>query len=361
MKKLILLILFSNSLICAEKVGHLLNKGLVFNFLKTKSPFRKFSTNEKTSHINFNSLLNLLYSTQQTPINYKLEIIPNQTQTEQHIKYFINNKLGFNREKSKFFTETNKRFFEQIYQQETMEHEKGNYVLYHARSWKWNLISDIYKELWQLKNKQLCKKNFQFLRFGLPHLQELYGDIVYTNCSLFSNLTKTDSCSIHYWYNNFDYSKENIIPLSQIFKNLNFTELYNKYESELHELQKLHQLITNHGEILLISLPADKLENLMNIDTAVLIKDRWKLKPKEILDTLKNTPHDFKFLDVAELGLILGTIDNLGNYVSNLYNNDPINGPEIFSFYMYDAESMKQYINLRNTIFAKIQADIETI
>lgn len=368
MKNILFIVFLTSSLFGAEKARYILaGKKLIMNALqKNKNSFktfRPFHTTTKLTSSDFNTLLNTFYLTRYSPLDKKLTITPNRTQTEQHLKYFINNKLWFDQNKLKIFTANNKQFFEQIYNQEIIEHEKGNYVLYHARNWQWNFLADIYKQLWQIINKQNCNTNFQFLRFGMSpqYRKNIYDDIVYTNCALFSNLTSLSSCSIHYWYNNFDYSKEKILYISEIFISFKLNNIFNKYESELNELLELHKAITVHGEILLISIAKDKLENVITIDTAVTINDRWKLKPEDILDTLQSGMHMFlRSLDNAELGLILGSYNQLCNYIPNPYTNDPVNGPDIFSFSLIDDERLQEYTILRDEIFSKIKTDIET-
>ncbi|MDR3647282.1 MAG: hypothetical protein P4L22_07100 [Candidatus Babeliales bacterium] len=356
----ILSLVFAGSIFGAEKSKYILAcKQMLNKVMQTKTPTRQFHSAASLHNRDFNSLLNTFHLSRQIPIEKRLPITPNQTQTTQHLKYFINNKLNFDLQKLNVFSDPVKGFLEKIHDTEVIEHEKGNYVLYHARSWKWNFISDIYKELWKILNNTECKENFQFLRFKFPQKYSLlYGDILYTNCALFSNLTSLTSCSMHFWHNNFDYSKDTVIPLYKIFEKLNLHELYAKYFDQLVMLEELHRTITSHGEILLISIPEDKIDNVITIDTAVTIKGRWKLKPKEILDTLKNNPHDFTMLDQTELGLILGKYDRQGNYIANSYSNNPINGPDIFSFSMHNLEKLKEYKNLRDEIFAKIRADI---
>ena len=53
---------------------------------------------------------------------------------------------------------------EQILEKEKTEQEKGNYTFVHAQEWKWHVIADIFKMLWQLVYQEHVD-DYKFLRF----------------------------------------------------------------------------------------------------------------------------------------------------------------------------------------------------
>ena len=149
--------------------------------------------------------------------------------------------------------------------------------------------------------------------------------------------------------------------VSDVFKHYQQEDIYLKYKCDLENLYNVHSEITTKGEFLLISIPKDKIQNIVSTGPGckiyqVSINNELTSNVEKILNALEN-PHDIKNFDNLEWGLILGKFEN-GKYVPNPYTNDPHNGPTIYSFHMGDEQKMQEYKNLRDEIFAKIKTDI---
>ena len=267
-----------------------------------------------------------------------------------------------------------REFFLRIYAQEKIEHANGNYVFYHGRMWLWNFQSDIFKQLWNIAKNDDIGENYQFLRFGtkIPGPKRKDNmDILFMNSAIFGNVTNFGSSTAHYWLSNRDQSanKNLNITLKAFFKSFNLESLYDKYQKEFEELARIHQSASKHGEILLISVSPDKLDNVISTHSGgglrpVLINDKIVRNTKEILDSIKNNPKDVKDIDILEWGLILGQWKKttLGEqYFLSPYASDPHNGPAVYSFYMADEKIMEEYRKKRDTLFAKIKNDVQEI
>ncbi|MDR3647284.1 MAG: hypothetical protein P4L22_07110 [Candidatus Babeliales bacterium] len=286
------------------------------------------------------------------------------TQSKQHLKLHHKNEFI----KRVLQNKANKDFFLSIYAQEKIEHDNGNYTFVHGREWKWNFLSDIYKQLWNIMRNDNVNGNYQFLRFGIPgYKRRDNSDILFMNSAIFGNSTNSGSCTANYWNDNYDQSSNKSVfwGIQEIFQSFNLINLWAKYEPILKNLQVLHQQCSQRGEILLVSIPENKLDNVICTQSSGGIKEIRvngvpTSDPKTILETIKNNPQNVENLDRLEWGLKLGKFDNAGNYNLNPYTNDPHNGPAIYSFHMGDEEKLQEYQNLRDQIFANIKADIES-
>lgn len=317
-----------------------------------KNKIKNFYQEDETSNPKFTVLLKnqlpaSLYPSQN-----------NQTQSKQHLlmsKQFLGE-----------IDEKIERFILSIYMQEKIEHDNEHYVFYHGRQWTWNFLSDIYKQLWNITRNDNVNDNFHFLRLGLPGpKRDGNYDLLFMNSAIFGNLTNHGSCTFHYWFTNFDQSWNKNLPdlLIEIFKYYNLIHLFNEYKNDLLKLQDLHKQISSHGEILMISIPANKLDNVIPTESgggikAIKMNDKSIIGTKIILDAIKNNPKDLNDIDRLEWGLVLG-IFRQDSYYSNLYTRDPNKGLNIYSFYLGDENKMEEYKNLRDKIFEKIKQDIK--
>ncbi|MDR3647283.1 MAG: hypothetical protein P4L22_07105 [Candidatus Babeliales bacterium] len=289
------------------------------------------------------------FITDEQKLDFKTE--PNQPLSKQQLI------LNYDKMRFKKFDKDIQNLFLLIYSQEKIEHANGYYTFVHGRHWSWNLISDIYKNLWNITKNDNINESFQFLRFGTSDFEieanvsmPGYEDILFMNATIFGNLEWPSCCSPSYFLENFGSgAQHNESHIQKIFKKFNLEQLYLKYQKQFEILSKIHSLYTSMGEMLLISIPSNKLNN--NVGTG-----SSDITTKEILDKMRN---NIKSIDMNTMfHLILGKIIN-GKYVPNPYTNDPHNGPAIYSFHMGDEQKMEEYKELRDEIFAKIKADIE--
>ena len=142
----------------------------------------------------------------------------------------------------------------------------------HGREWRWNFLSDIYKQLWNITKNDFVK-NYEFLRFGVPGKNRKGQDILFMNSAIFGNSTNGGSCTAHYWHSNFDQSSlKGAIDISQVFKTFKLEEVYKKYAANLKELEKLHEQCSKRGEILLVSVPKSMLKHVICTQSGGAVK-----------------------------------------------------------------------------------------
>jgi len=283
---------------------------------------------------------------------------PNITHSKSHM---ITNFTSFDEalEKSELKNEKIRNFILKIYEQEKKEYNKGNYTFSHARSQSDNYASDIYKQLWNIRNNQTIQDDYTFVKYLQPN--ETASEIksyetlslsyaLLGNCNEITGISELAYNTRSYRFGG--YSQKNIFEL------LNLSELYNKYENELTELKNFHAQASPSNEILLISIPKNKVD----IVTLATYRSKYKVfinKKEErniqiILDTLKNNPRTVRdengkeFSNFIEFSLPISKVA------------DPKGDIKIYSFYFQDNESEKKYKEIRDKLFKKIKQDYLT-
>lgn len=289
--------------------------------------------------------------------------IDDSTQSKQHILFH-----GINYLIQEILRDPkNKEFFLKIYAQEKVEHSNGNYVFVHGREWKWNFLSDVYKQLWKItKNDDV--KNYEFLRFGVPGENRRGRDILFMNSAIFGNCYNEGSCTAHYWYANFDWSSQkHAIDVSDVFKTFKLEEVYKKHSANLKALDELHKQCSKRGEVLLISVPKNMLKYVICTQAGggikeVIVNGKYTSDSQTILDAVKDPKQTLSLFDNLEWGLVLGNFDNgfdNEGYTVNPDTNDPNKGISIYSFHDADEKMIHEYEKMRDEIFSKIKGDLK--
>lgn len=297
--------------------------------------------------------------------------LPHKTQTESHFFHNIEHTLHLLRNCSKGVIS----MLIDIYKKECEERARGNYVFYHGQTWQIHLYADIYKQLWNMKNKNQTSNDFTFLRFKQnTKVETLMKDSVFLNHSLFGNSRTKGCCSLTYFLESKGAtSLPSYFSLEDLFEEFDIVSLYNKYEEELEDLEYLHEEAKAHGNMLLISVPPHKLHfvNPTIVDGSlqpVEINHTLIADTRLIIDTLINKPQQFTGktcnYDAVNLNIYNGNRDSDAiEYAMPLtteYALDPRNGPRIYSFNAADQDKLKAYEAARDALFAKIKHDLET-
>lgn len=246
------------------------------------------------------------------------------------------------------------------YRKEQAERAKGHYLFYHAQQWHLHFSADIYKQLWNIVHRDTVGDDFTFFRYNQQtEAPDIYFDHLFMNHALFGNARNNISCSATYFLNNHSV-RPRIFSSEDLCAALNAPQIYKKYASDFQQLEALHQVASNHGNLLLISVPADKLNFVRPVidggpPRTVPIEQadgtEYTDDTKLILDTLIAAPHKIPDSDDIEYTMPLTTE----------YALDPHNGPRVYSFNAADPVKLKAYEQARDTLFAKIKKDTKLL
>lgn len=266
------------------------------------------------------------------------------------------------------------RLIDSVCERERIETKKGNYIFFHGRRWKWDLLADIFKKLWEIKNNKKVCANFQFLRFenepqtlkdveiekrkgallGRENNETGFADRLFMNHALFGYVGNRWRCSFRYMLDNFDKSSVHI-SIRDIFKHFNFESLYTKYEKKFEQLHNLHKRSSNYGSLLLISCTPEQVDKSVlpvhcksGQRKAIIVQGQETYDPKKIVQALKINPCAVKNCNKVKYGLILTHDCALA----------PNNGPKIYSFHAADEKLFKKYKKLKEKIFEAIAKDV---
>ncbi len=268
-------------------------------------------------------------------------------------------------------------FILKIHNKEKEEIKKGNYVFFHGRNKNIRFSGEIYKQLWKLKNyskistkkpKEFDEKlnNFIFMRFE-PKSKAINerDDYFFMNHSIFGNSHEMSGASTltGYWLRDHSahFYPNDRFPINNLFSKQEFglQKYYKKYENDLKKLKELHDAATKHGEIILLSIPQNRI-NLVKpcgpggYMVQVKVGEQLTLDAKTILDALKHDANKVKLEDGKSADYLEWKLP-----LEDAYALDTFNGPDFYSFYFMDEQSKKEYENLRDQIFAKIKKDYD--
>lgn len=312
-------------------------------------------------NINFNTIAEL--------IQKNIEMTSKESKTKHHLFSNIET-VSKMYEKNPELGQTDvKNFLLNIYKKEKEEQSKGNYTFFHGRNKDIKFASDIYKELWQIVKGKKIGEDFTFIRFApLDKVTSARRDQLFMNHALFGNVHEQTLASTvsQYWLKNYSIYKgspeNNPFNLLNIFKIFNLEKYYSAYKTELDQLKSLHDNLSKYGEILLISIPNNKINFVKPVlpggsDAQVSINNKLSSNSQEILDALMqnprsveitNNPVDKKTSDYLEWALPLTTE----------YALDPFKGPKFYSFYIMNEANKKEYEKLKQELFYKIKKEI---
>jgi len=266
---------------------------------------------------------------------------------------------------------------------EQEETKKGRYVFIHGQGWKWNFLSDVFKELWELKYNETVT-DYQFLRFKPKcknlndeikkreralHNRDDYNSIgsdihgcagrIFMNHAVFGSATRYNGFSIRYWIEKRNMNN-NGIPVKRLFKKMGMEKFFKKYKKELKKLEKLHEESSKYGSLLLISCTSEQVEK------AVIPSDYFgKRIDLEITGRwFSNTTHNAKQIidSLTERANTRMVDDNMIQYCLLLTQDcalDPHNGPRIYTFHAANEKKFAQYKKLKDEIFSQIAADMK--
>lgn len=245
------------------------------------------------------------------------------------------------------------------FNKEIAEAKMGRYVFWHGRQWHWDFRADVYKHIHNLKSELQNRIGDDYvpLRFD-----DQEGDGFCMNYALFGNSRLRCSNTLSYvlqnadcsWNNKYKYSVQNI------FKKFGIETHYLKYAFDFAELEKLHRDANsnNYGSLLLLSIEPKDLSNIypaqagsMGLDLkAILVDNTYTLDSKTIIDALRLNSIALYDSDYIEFAMQL----------TNKYALNPKSGLRIYSFNAANQAKMLEYRMLRNSLFARIEADLKT-
>ena len=242
-----------------------------------------------------------------------------------------------------------------VYKKEQAERAKGNYVFYHAQRWDLHLSADIYKQLWNITKGDSVGDDFTFFRFNQQaQATSNRMDYLFMNHALFGNSRRSGSCTVGYFMQNSSIYLA-WFPAERLCNDFKLSQYYTKYRADFEKLTQLHQQANTTGNLMLISIPADKLHLVRPVHPGgdprtVTINGRGTSDTKTILDTLISSPKAITDSDDIEYTMPLTT----------KYVLDPHSGPRVYSFNAADPIKMQAYETLRDELFAKIKQDMHT-
>lgn len=249
-------------------------------------------------------------------------------------------------------------FFSKVHEQEMKERAKGNYVFYHAQAWYLHFNQDIYKQLWNIAKHDTIGNDFTFLRFNEPkEISDLRKGSLFMNQALFGNVGHPGSCTAYLFFNNMSITPLNISQHS-FFEHFGMGKYFDTYKDDIEKLEKLHKEAqrADSGNLLQISIPADKMSYIKTIDgsgdprISKTIDGRILHSAKEEIDLALKSPE------------ALAGGSNLLEYALPLtteYSLNPHHGPRIYQFNMANPAKLKEYEQKRDALFAKIKQDFE--
>lgn len=168
-----------------------------------------------------------------------------------------------------------------VYQKAKKLEKEGYAVFFHGQQWHFRFLQRIYKDLYKAYYGVSVPNDFTFIHFKkanrnynpqaeknkrLEILSSKNGwtysrDTLFMNKPLFGNVTFTPSCSLYYFANNYnEYITDRIPTLKDVFSYFGASKLYNHYESDLYELEELHKNASKYGNLLLVAIP----KNILN-------------------------------------------------------------------------------------------------
>jgi len=288
------------------------------------------------------------------------------TQTEAHINAHPSAQKQF----AQLSPELKQLMF-RIHNKEAQELAKGNYVFYHGQKWNLHLFADLYKQLWNITRSEKVGNDFSFLRFNQQEkIENFRADSLFLNHALFGNSQFAGNSSMYYFLKNSNVSIADLNP-EELFKANNLQAYYSKYAEEIQNITQLHSEASQYGNMLLVSVPENKLKWVLpTINDGCIVPVNCKgmetSDTKTVLETLKKNPkaiyqqRTFKYGDYTSVTYNRDS-DGL-EYILPLntqYALDPKNGPRIYQFNAADKEKLKKYTEARDALFAKIKQDFE--
>lgn len=273
--------------------------------------------------------------------------------------------------------------------------KQGYFTFVHGQRWKYQLAEEWFTKLWQLSQGQ----NIQ--DFVFAHIKSLPSDIeseretrerilktlkvlhqsksitlseitkiasntqlledtkrlLFMNAGLFYNERNPGSNTAAYVQYNINVHTL-IFSLEHIFKLHRIEHLYNAYKKELDTLEMEHQQLSKYGNLLLIAVPKEKIN-----DAAFIAYPSGVLKKQVtingigqtsdlnlILPTLQSDPTKIREFDRNEFCLLM-TDDKQGGL-------NPKSGIKFFQFNTVEQKQWEEFKAKEQALFNKIAQDI---
>jgi len=268
----------------------------------------------------------------------------------------------------------------------------GYVVMYHARSWKYGFLSDIYALLYEYKSGKKLKdfifthlddpvlgrvserfyasekeKRERLIKEGNPYDSKTHvlgsanrNSLLFLNKFLFGNLTKLGSCSMYYVLANHNMGEVDF-SLAELFNMFGCSDVYRAFKLELDALQVEYANLTQYGQLLQIAVPEKNVDTCIYYTTSggpkkeyeryVAVRDKNGSIINHNLQATTDTKAIVKAFDknpqdVGEFVLI-NTRDQFGGL-------NPESGIKVFSYNAVDPEKWSLFEEKKHALFARI-------
>ena len=257
--------------------------------------------------------------------------------------------------------------------QKEKELQENYYTFVHGQRWEYQFAETLFTKLYELKTGNQCPE------FLFAHVKELPQNIkseerihdkllkngrtskksrqrlLFLNYAFFGNSTNSGSSTAGYIADNTNVGGIEI-DIKELFEWHGLEHIYNKYQKELEELQAEHSSLSKMGNLLLIAVPKDIVDECVypavsgGYKKKIKTLDGQKLtKTSDVLEAIK--AGKVKNTDKIELCLIMTKSKNGGM--------SPESGIKFYDFNTVEENKWAAYQDKRDDLMGRMEVDIK--
>lgn len=218
----------------------------------------------------------------------------------------------------------------------------------HVKESRQNIFSGMYEEI---------QKYFLYKFGSIRSIWE--NNLLFMNYALFANYLHAGSSTITFLTGNYNVSnKSKGFSLSSfnMCKLMGYSEVGEAFKNELQQLEDAYKSLSKFGNIMLIAVPEDKINDLVypayphGLRKNICIKSLENTTMDSIMKILTKEPHYMDMMDSTEFCLLMS------GKKSGL---NPSSGIKIFPIISGDSERLQEIQKKESELFKRIEAFIE--